>query len=69
MPARCCTAGRENLPWRSIPARGRRPRHPAAEAGERERAISRGLGIPMVSAFGGGVLFFAFLASIGNCLD
>jgi hypothetical protein len=39
------------------------------KAGEREKAVSRAFGIPLVSAFGVGVLFFALLASFGDCLD
>ena len=37
-------------------------------AGDRDTAISRAVGIPMVSGMGVVVLFFAFMASIGNCL-
>jgi hypothetical protein len=36
---------------------------------DHDRAISRAVGIPMVSAMGVVILFFAFMASIGSCLD
>jgi hypothetical protein len=39
------------------------------KTGEREKAVSRAFGIPLVSAFGVGVLFFALLASLGDCLN
>jgi hypothetical protein len=38
------------------------------KAGDPDRVISRAVGIPMVSGMGVVVLFFAFMASIGNCL-
>jgi hypothetical protein len=38
------------------------------KAGDSEAAISRGVGIPIVSALGVGVVFFAFLSAIGPCL-
>jgi hypothetical protein len=34
-----------------------------------ETAISRAVGIPMVSGMGVAIVFFAFIWSIGNCLD
>jgi hypothetical protein len=37
-------------------------------AGDRDRAISRAVGIPMLSGMGVVILFFACLASVGNCL-
>jgi hypothetical protein len=37
-------------------------------AGDRDTAISRAVGIPMVSGMGVVILFFACVASIGNCL-
>jgi hypothetical protein len=39
-----------------------------SKAGERDRVLSRAVGIPMVSGMGVVILFFAFIASIGNCL-
>jgi hypothetical protein len=38
-------------------------------AGDRDRAISRAIGIPMLSGMGVVILLFASLASVGNCLD
>jgi hypothetical protein len=38
-------------------------------AGDSDKAISRAVGIPIVSGMGVGVLFFAVMASIGHCLD
>jgi hypothetical protein len=38
------------------------------KAGDRDTAISRAVGIPIVSAMGVGIVFFAFLYSIGPCL-
>jgi hypothetical protein len=38
-------------------------------AGDRDRAISRAVGIPIVSGMGVVFLFFAFIVSIGNCLE
>jgi hypothetical protein len=39
------------------------------KAGDRDTAVSRAVGIPIVSAIGVGVVFFAALYSIGPCLD
>src|SRR5439155_12469287 len=39
------------------------------KAGDRDKAISRAVGIPMVSGMGVVILFFALMASISNCLD
>jgi hypothetical protein len=39
------------------------------KAGDRDKAISRAFGIPVVSGMGVVVLFFALMASIGHCLD
>jgi hypothetical protein len=38
-------------------------------AGDRDRAISRAIGIPMLSGMGVVILLLASLASVGNCLD
>jgi hypothetical protein len=37
-------------------------------AGDRDTAISRAVGIPMVSGMGVVILFFAFMGAIGHCL-
>ena len=39
------------------------------KAGDRDTAIERFVGCPVVSAVGVGIVFFAFLAAIGHCLD
>jgi hypothetical protein len=36
---------------------------------DRDTAVARAVGIPIVSAMGVAVLFFAFIYSIGPCLD
>jgi hypothetical protein len=36
--------------------------------GDSERAISRAVGVPIVSVMGVGIVFFAFLYAIGPCL-
>ena len=39
------------------------------KAGDRDTAVSRAVGIPIVSAMGVGIVFFAFLYGISPCLD
>jgi hypothetical protein len=40
-----------------------------SRAGDRDRAISRVVGIPIVSGMGVVILYFAFIVSISNCLE